>query len=150
MREPLDFEHLFDHHHIEDKPFKTLFMLYQGQVKNLLLSFFFFLIKHSTVWVIPVVTANMINIASDQEIYSVKMLWSNLAIILVVIGQNILSQVLHINFLSKASRQVEAALRSTMIRKLQHLSISYHNDLSAGQLQARSEERRVGKEWRTW
>jgi len=137
MKESLDFEHLFDHHRIEDKPFKTLFMLYQGQVKNLLLSFFFFLIKHSPVWVIPVVTANMINIASDPEKYDIKMLWINLAIILVVIGQNILSQVLHINFLSKASRQVEAALRSTMIRKLQHLSISYHNDLSAGQLQAK-------------
>lgn len=137
MKQSLDFEHLFDNHRIEDKPIKTLLMLYQGQVKNLLLSFFFFLIKHSPVWVIPVVTANMINIASDPEKYDIKMLWINLAIILVVIGQNIVSQVLHINFLSKASRQVEAALRSTMIRKLQHLSISYHNDLSAGQLQAK-------------
>src|SRR5699024_11059963 len=136
VRESLDFEHLFDNHRIEDRPIKTLLMLYQGQVKNLILSFFFFLIKHSPVWVIPVVTANMINIASDPEKYDIKMLWINLAIILVVIGQNIVSQVLHINFLSKASRQVEAALRSTMIRKLQHLSISYHNDLSAGQLQA--------------
>jgi len=137
VRESLDFEHLFDNHRIEDRPIKTLLMLYQGQVKNLILSFFFFLIKHSPVWVIPVVTANMINIASDPEKYDIKMLWINLAIILVVIGQNIVSQVLHINFLSKASRQVEAALRSTMIRKLQHLSISYHNDLSAGQLQAK-------------
>ncbi len=137
MKQSLDFEHLFDNHRIADKPIKTLFMLYQGQVKNLLLSFFFFLIKHSPVWVIPVVTANMINIASDPEKYDINKLWINLAIILVVIGQNILSQVLHINFLSKASRQVEAALRSTMIRKLQHLSISYHNDLSAGQLQAK-------------
>src|SRR5690625_2653644 len=133
----LDFENLFENQDIKDKPFKTFFMLYQGQVKNLLLSFFFFLIKHSPVWVIPITTANMINIASDPSGRSISELWINLAIILVVIGQNILSQVLHINFLSKASRQVEAALRSTMIRKLQHLSISYHRELSAGQLQAK-------------
>ena len=133
----LDFESLFDNQHIKDKPFKTFFMLYQGQVKNLVLSFFFFLIKHSPVWIIPIVTANMINIASDPSGRSITEMWINLAVILVVIGQNILSQVLHINYLSKASRQVEAALRSTMVRKLQHLSISYHRELSAGQLQVK-------------
>ncbi|ASN07293.1 ABC transporter [Virgibacillus necropolis] len=112
-------------------------MLYQGQRKNILLSFFFFLIKHSPVWVIPVVTANMINIASAPEKHSITELWINLAVILVIIVQNIPSQLLHISFLSKASRQVEAALRSTMVRKLQHLSISYHSEARTGQLQSK-------------
>ncbi|WP_227001862.1 ABC transporter ATP-binding protein [Virgibacillus necropolis] len=132
-----DYERLFDNRHIKDKPFKTFFMLYQGQRKNILLSFFFFLIKHSPVWVIPVVTANMINIASAPEKHSITELWINLAVILVIIVQNIPSQLLHISFLSKASRQVEAALRSTMVRKLQHLSISYHSEARTGQLQSK-------------
>lgn len=136
-QESLDFESIFDDPAIKGHPFKTFFRLYQGQVGNLLLSFLFFIIKHSPVWVIPVVTANMINIASDPSNRSMTEMWINLAVILAVIAQNIVSSVLHISFLSKASRHVEASLRSTMIRKLQHLSISYHRGLSAGQLQAK-------------
>jgi len=138
-KKPKSFDHeeLFDNHHIKNRPFKTFFLLYQGQRKNILLSFFFFLLKHSPVWVIPIITANMINIASDPEKHSMTELWINLAIILAVIAQNIPSQVLHISFLSKASRQVEAGLRSTLVRKLQHLSISYHGSVKSGQLQSK-------------
>lgn len=108
-----------------------------GHFRNIGLSFFFFIIKHSPVWVIPVVTANMINIASEPENHSTSELWANLAVVLVVIGQNIFSQVAHVSLLSKASRHVEAALRSTMVRKLQNLSISYHSDLRSGMIQSK-------------
>ncbi len=133
----LDFEPLFLSGQGKGKAFYTLVMLYKGQIGNMALSFFFFLLKHSPVWVIPVITANMINIASDPSHHSIRELWVNLVIILVVIAQNVPTQVWHISFLSKASRQVEAALRSTLIRKLQHLSISYHSELRAGKLQSK-------------
>jgi ATP-binding cassette, subfamily B, bacterial len=121
----------------QEKVFYTLYLMYKGHFKNIGLSFFFFIIKHSPVWVIPVVTANMINIASEPENHSKSELWINLAVVLVVIGQNIFSQVAHVSFLSKASRHVEAALRSTMVRRLQNLSISYHSDLRSGRLQSK-------------
>ncbi len=117
--------------------FKTLYMLYKGQFRNIGLSFFFFLIKHSPVWIIPIVTANMIDIASNPKEHSMTDLWVNLAVVAFVILQNIPSQMLHMSFLSKASRHVEAGLRSTLVRKLQHLSISYHSELKSGRLQSK-------------
>ncbi|MDQ0229374.1 ABC transporter ATP-binding protein [Metabacillus malikii] len=117
--------------------FKTLYMLYKGQFHNIALSFFFFLIKHSPVWIIPIITANMIDIASNPKEHSTTELWINLAIVAFIIIQNIPSQLLHISFLSKASRHVEAGLRSTLVRKLQHLSISYHSELRSGKLQSK-------------
>ncbi|MCD8501176.1 MAG: ABC transporter ATP-binding protein [Bacillaceae bacterium] len=111
--------------------------MYRGQRINLFISFFFFLIKHSPVWIIPIITANMINIASNPTENELSGLWINLLIISIIIAQNIPAQYMHIRFLSKASRQVEAGLRSTLMRKLQHLSISYHGELRAGRLQAK-------------
>lgn len=134
----LDFQPLlFNGNNKKDKAFHTFLLLYKGQVRNIVLSFFFFLIKHSPVWVIPVTTANMINIASEPSKYDMSGLWINLLVICLVIIQNIPSQMLHMSYLSKASRHVEAGLRSTLIRKLQHLSISYHGELRSGKLQAK-------------
>ncbi|WP_245712555.1 ABC transporter transmembrane domain-containing protein [Anaerobacillus alkalilacustris] len=134
----LNFESIFME--TKEKPhhsLKTLSLLYQGQFKNLFLSFFFFIIKHSPVWVIPVITANIINIVTYSQVHSLKELWVQFAIVAVVIAQNIPTHILHISYFSKASRHVEAALRSTLIRKLQHLSMSFHSELRSGMLQAK-------------
>ncbi|RSK29286.1 ABC transporter ATP-binding protein [Bacillus sp. HMF5848] len=138
MNESLNYEPILEENKGKSgRAFHTLFLLYKNQAKNLGLSFVFFLIKHSPVWVIPIVTANMINIASDPAKYDIAGLWVNLAVIAIVILQNIPTQMLHISYLSRASRQVEAGLRSTLIRKLQQLSISYHGELRSGKLQAK-------------
>jgi ATP-binding cassette subfamily B protein len=121
----------------EARVLRTLYLLYKGQLRNLLLSFFFFLIKHSPVWIIPIITANLIDIASEPSKHSFSDIWLNLWIISIIIIQNIPTQILHIKYLSKSSRQVEAGLRSSLIRKLQILSISYHGELRAGKLQAK-------------
>lgn len=134
----VDYEVLFNENATKLKnPFLFLATVYKGQRLNLFISFFFFLIKHSPVWIIPIITANMINIASDPSENSLSGIWINLLVISVIIAQNIPAQYLHISFLSKASRQVEAGLRSTLMRKLQHLSISYYGELRAGKLQAK-------------
>lgn len=134
----VDFEVLFNENANKLKnPFLFLASVYKGQRINLFISFFFFLIKHSPVWIIPIITANMINIASNPTESELSGLWINLLIISIIIAQNIPAQYMHIRFLSKASRQVEAGLRSTLMRKLQHLSISYHGELRAGRLQAK-------------
>ncbi|GAE32333.1 ABC transporter ATP-binding protein [Alkalihalobacillus hemicellulosilyticus] len=133
-----NYEPLFNGDQVKQgRALQTFLQLYKGQVSNIVLSFIFFLMKHSPVWVIPVVTANMINIASAPDERNVAELWINFAVVVLVIVQNIPSQVLHVSYLSKASRHVEAGLRSTLIRKLQHLSISYHSELRSGKLQAK-------------
>ncbi|MEX1028818.1 MAG: ABC transporter ATP-binding protein [Paenibacillaceae bacterium] len=134
----LDLERLFNEGNLsKERPFRTLLSIYRGHYGKLLLSLLFFIIKHSPIWVIPIVLANMINIASDPESHSLTEVWINLIVLLVFIIQNIPNQVFHINFTSRATRQVEASLRSTLVRKLQHLSVSYHSELRSGKLQAK-------------
>ncbi len=134
----LDIERLFNEGKLsKEKPLRTLRLLYKGHYSKLLLSTLFFIIKHSPIWVIPIVLANMINIASDPQNHSLSEIWLNLAVLFIFVIQNIPNQVLHINFTSRATRQVEASLRSTLVRKLQHLSVSYHSELRSGKLQAK-------------
>src|SRR5690606_23407796 len=61
--------------------FLILIKLYKGQYLNLCWAILFFVIKHSPVWAIPVVTAQMVNIVSDPENNDLTWLWINLAII---------------------------------------------------------------------
>ncbi|MFC4304086.1 ABC transporter ATP-binding protein [Cohnella boryungensis] len=119
------------------KPLRLLFLLYRQHWSKLLLSVLFFLIKHSPVYILPIVTANLINMAASPDKYGMASLWWNIAILAVVIAQNIPTQVLHISYMSKAIRFVEAGLRSTLVRKLQRLSMSAHGELAAGKLQAK-------------
>lgn len=131
-------EHLFENEALTDRrPLRILSLLYRDHWRKLLLSTFFFLIKHSPVYVLPIVTANLINMASHPEKVGTAALWWNFILLFVVIVQNIPTQVLHISYMSKAIRYVEAGLRSTLVRKLQRLSMAAHGELAAGKLQAK-------------
>lgn len=133
-----DFEQLFMSREIKkDRPFHTLLLLYRGMRINLLVSLLFYILKHAPTWVIPVITADIINHLSRPDLSSLNWLWLDLAIVSVVIVQNIPSAYMHVSFMSRSSRQVEAGLRGTLIRKLQHLSMTYHTDLRAGRLQSK-------------
>lgn len=138
LGKPLDFEHLFMNGSLrKDRPFRTLLLLYKGLRVNLLISLIFYITKHAPTWVIPIVTADMINRLSGPKPDNLNWLWIDLAVLAVVIIQNIPSAVIHVSFMSRSSRQVEAGLRGTLIRKLQHLSMSYHSDLRSGKLQSK-------------
>jgi ATP-binding cassette, subfamily B, bacterial len=121
----------------EGRSVRNLLILYKGQYGNLLASLLLFVVKHSPVWIIPVVTADMINTASDPKAHSLSRLWLDLGIVTVAVAQNVPTNLLHARFMSRATRTMEAALRGTLMRKLQHLSMSYHAGLRAGRLQAK-------------
>ncbi|MFD2334193.1 ABC transporter ATP-binding protein [Cohnella sp. GCM10020058] len=131
-------EHLFENEALTDRrPSRILYLLYKDHWIKLLWSAFYFLIKHSPVYVLPIITANLINMATKPDKYSTSSLWWNIGILFVVIVQNVPTQVLHISYMSKAIRYVEASLRSTLVRKLQRLSMSAHGELAAGRLQSK-------------
>lgn len=112
-----EFEQFLNSYRVnKNKPLKTLFYLYRGNMKRLFISSLFFLVKHSPVWIIPVVTANIINIASQPSKHSISELWINLGIAGLVIIQNIPTHMLHVKFFSRAIRYVEAGLRGTLVR----------------------------------
>ena len=53
-------------------------------------------------------------------------MWLNAIIGAIAIAQNIPSAALYVTFLSRSVRNVEVRLRSSLVRRLQMLSIAYH------------------------
>ena len=116
---------------------RTLLGIYKGHYLELFLSIVFFVIKHSPVWILPIVTANIINVATNPiDDAGRRIIW-NVMFMVVVIAQNILTNYFHTLFYARAIRNVEKDLRSTLVRKLQQLSITYHNEMQSGRLQSK-------------
>ncbi|GAA0134065.1 ABC transporter ATP-binding protein [Paenibacillus sp. YSY-4.3] len=134
----LDYSKVFENEQdAKIKPLRLLGRLYREHISKVALSAFCYAIKSSPQWVLSIVTANIINIVSYPDRHSMREFWINLGVIIVVILQNIPMHTLHVSYISKAVRHVEAGLRSTLVRKMQQLSLSYHGDMSAGRLQSK-------------
>lgn len=116
---------------------RLLFKLYRTHKWKLLLSSVFFAIKISPTWIIPIITANLINIAVDRPENATSLVIWNLVAALVTLLLNIPFHMLHIKYFSLARRSVEAGLRGAMIRKLQQLSISFHKEMQSGRIQSK-------------
>lgn len=116
---------------------RVFFGLYRHNVKELLLSSFFFILKSSPQWIIPLITADVINIATARPDNAIHRLVVDLIFAVVILFQNIPTHMIHIHYLSKAKRSVEAALRGSMIRRLQQLSIAFHTDMQSGRIQSK-------------
>lgn len=121
----------------EGNSLKTLLSIYKGYYGKLFLSVVFFAIKHSPVWVLPIITANIINIATQRPDNAGTKILINALIMSFFILQNILTNYLHTWLYAKTVRSVEQELRSSLVRKLQQLSISYHNEMQSGRLQSK-------------
>lgn len=120
-----------------DKPFNTFIRLYEGNYKKLLLSFIFFVIKHSPVWIMPIVLSNLINIISNTQDLKVNELIINLGLMAILVITNVPATLIHTRFMSLAIRDVESSVRIKLVKKLQVLSIPYHKHLSGGKLQSK-------------
>ncbi|MBQ9885680.1 MAG: ABC transporter ATP-binding protein [Lachnospiraceae bacterium] len=119
------------------KPLKVLIGLYKGNYSRLFLSALFFFIKHSPYLAIPIVTSNIINIATNSSEHPLGELWLNIIVIAVLLALNIPFHYLHVRLYSKAVRNVEAGLRCSLVKKLQELSIAYHKEMKSGRLQSK-------------
>ncbi|MCB1130993.1 MAG: ABC transporter ATP-binding protein [Verrucomicrobiae bacterium] len=105
--------------------------------RDLLLGEVFYLLKASPLWVIPVVTANIIDAVFLPSGDGARVLWINAIVGAVMLVQNIPSGVLYGRFSSRALRGMENTLRSALVRRLQMLTIGYHQRRSTGSLQTK-------------
>lgn len=118
-------------------PLRILVGLYKGNYNKFFLAIIFFFIKHSPVWVLPIITANIINniTLGASETYSNILIESLIMVIL--IGINIPTNYMYTRYKSLATRYAETGLRKALVRKLQQLSISYHKETQSGRLQSK-------------
>lgn len=124
-------------------PLKTFYHFFDREQKNLVLAGLFFIIKHSPVWAMPVILANIINALSSavtnpaMQTAAIHRIIINLIVIAILALQNIPNQSLFIYFLAKAVRQIEGSLRLSLVRKLQQLSLSFHDRTHSGAIQSK-------------
>ncbi len=130
----LELLHLRYHH---NRTLYNYLRFYREDAGKLLIAFLFFLIKASPVWVIPIVTANIINTIEKPDGRTIQMILQQAAIGTVFILQNIPMHILYFRYLSLANRSVEMKLRSSLCLRLQHLSISYHKNNKMGKIQTK-------------
>ena len=118
-------------------PYRTLARLYLRYWKELLLSLFFYLVKSSPDLLLPLITANIINLVVARPVDMLARLTYNIIFIVVLLLMNIPTHMLHTKYQSIVMRRVEAGLRGAMVRKLQQLSISFHKEMQSGRIQSK-------------
>lgn len=118
-------------------PIKILISLYRGNYHKFVLAVISFFIKHSCVWVLPIVTANIINDVTDANPNTIRNIIFYVALEAALIAINIPTNYLYTAYKSLATRYVEIGLRKALVRKLQQLSISYHVETQSGRLQSK-------------
>lgn len=132
-----DYEPLFNQNADEVKkaPFKILTRILSSYWARLLFSMFMFIIKTSPAWIIPILTANIINVVTVGGEMSEILI--NALILVLLVLQNIPTHIIYARHTDKTIRNIGAGLRNTMVKKLQHLSITYHKEIESGRLQSK-------------
>ena len=118
-------------------PLKILIGLYKGNYNKFFLAVLFFFIKHAPVWVLPIVTANIINDITSGSPETVQNIIIQAIIMVALVVLNVPMNYLYTRYKSLATRYAETGLRKALVRKLQQLSISYHKETQSGRLQSK-------------
>lgn len=128
-------QQLLEHEYQRETPLQSLWYLFKPERIHLLIAALVFLVKHSPVWLTPLLTANIIDVVVEH--LPISELWWNAFILILLLFQNIPFHVLYMRQLSQALRFTETRLRSDLSRQLQRLSIGYYTRASAGILQSK-------------
>jgi ATP-binding cassette subfamily B protein len=116
-------------------PARTALRLYSGQRLRLGLAAAAFTCKHSPVWIMPLLTANVIDAVVQKK--PLNVIWTNAAVMAGLIVLNAPLTWAYVRWLSLALRTVEVESRVALCERLQQLSIGYHRKMSAGVLQTK-------------
>lgn len=105
---------------------------------KLVLTFILELIKMAPVWIVPIITAEIIDLAllgySSDVLKRILILTG---ILLVLYIQNVPTTMIKSRVSDRLLRKIGGGFRRTVIRKLQHLSISYHKEIETGKIHSK-------------
>ena len=118
-------------------PMQILLGLYKGNYHKFFLAVVFFVIKHAPVWVLPIVTANIINDITSGSPETYQNILIQAVIMVALVAMNVPMNYMYTRYKSLATRYAETGLRKALVRKLQQLSISYHKETQSGRLQSK-------------
>ncbi|MCK2219149.1 ABC transporter ATP-binding protein/permease [Actinomadura sp. ATCC 31491] len=124
-----------DHQYRGEHPVRTLAYLFRQDRGRLAAAVLAFLVKHSPTWLLPLITANVIDLVVAHG--PVAELWANAAVLLALLLLNLPFHLLYVRCMHGAIRRVGTGLRSALCRRMQQLSIGYHSRVSASVLQTK-------------
>ncbi len=140
-----DYNHLFESQKTKRGKHKNKFFskLIKLNFWGLVLSTLVYFLQAAPTWAIPICTANIINVATES-VSSGGMtagMWANIitnaSVMGVLILLNVPTTVWRWRIVSKMLRRTSAGIKSSVIRKLQSLSITYHKDMQTGKIQSK-------------
>ncbi len=140
-----DYNHLFEQGQSAPKKKKGLLSkLLKMNTKSIIANGFVYLIQASPTWAIPIVSANLINLATvalGTAVGMTQSMWIelaiNVAVLVVLLLQNVPTTRLRWRIVSRMNRRMSAGIKSAVVRKLQSLSITYHKDVLTGKIQSK-------------
>jgi len=124
-----------DHHYRGEHPLRTLTYLAREDRARLALGTFVFLVKSSPTWLLPLITANVVDVVVTHQ--PIDRLWINSGLMLALLLFNYPGHVLYVRCYSYVIRRISNTLRISLCRRLQELSIGYHTRVSSGVLQTK-------------
>ncbi|MEV7320633.1 ABC transporter ATP-binding protein [Streptomyces sp. NPDC093970] len=128
-------ERPLDHRYRGEHPVRTLLYLLRADRRSLAAAVVVFTVKHSPVWLLPLITASVVDTVVQHR--EISRLWTAVGIIMTVLLLNYPLHVLYVRLLYGSVRRMGTTLRSALCTRMQQLSIGYHSRVSAGVLQAK-------------
>lgn len=128
-------ERPLDHRYRGEHPIRTLAYLLRADRRRLAGAVVVFTVKHSPIWLLPLVTASIIDTVVQHQ--PITRLWTSTGVILFILLVNYPLHLLYVRLLYGSVRRMGTALRSALCTRMQQLSIGYHSRVSAGVLQAK-------------
>jgi ATP-binding cassette subfamily B protein len=124
-----------DHHYRGEHPLLTLAYLAREDRGRLALGTVLFVVKSSPTWLLPLITANVVDVVVTHQ--PIARLWINCGLMLALLLFNYPGHVLYVRCYSYVIRRISNTLRIALCRRLQELSIGYHTRTSSGVLQTK-------------
>lgn len=121
----------------DQKAVATYCGFYSAYKWKLVFVVFMFLVKSSPIYILPVITADIINLISGTPQGEIRDILRLLVFGMLVVLQNIPTHIIYARAFSSVNREVERNLRTALCARLQHLSIHYHTCNKMGVLQTK-------------
>ena len=123
------------HRYRGEHPVRTLLFLFRPDRARVLGAVGVFFAKHAPVWLLPLITANIVDVVVKHR--DISVLWWNSAVLLAILLLNLPLHMLYVHWMHGSIRRMGTRLRSALCHRMQQLSIGYHSRVSAGVLQAK-------------
>lgn len=119
------------------RPLARLWGMCRGYYGKLLISTVFCILQLSASLYIPIATSNIINALTERTEHTANVVIGNLAVTAFLLLINYPMQMLYRQTRDDAARSIEAALRGSIVSKLQHLTIQFSKEMESGRIQSK-------------